>query len=74
MPKPTRRGFLATSGAALGVRCAIPLALSGSGRRIPGRFKTKSRKAMRAVERVVSYVPLNLRREALDFVKLGEGR
>ncbi|MBU2992661.1 Tat pathway signal protein [Octadecabacter sp. 1_MG-2023] len=53
MPKLTRRGFLATSGAALGVRGVTPLARSGSGRRILTLVYDKSLGMMRAVERVV---------------------
>lgn len=53
MPKLTRRGFLATTGAATMVRGAAPLARSGSGRRILTLVYDKAAGAMRAVERVV---------------------
>lgn len=53
MTKLTRRGFLATSGAALGARGIAPLARSGSGRRILTLVYDKSLGMMRAVERVV---------------------
>lgn len=53
MTKLTRRGFLATSGAALTVRGAAPLAKTGSGRRILTLVYDKAIGAMRAVERVV---------------------
>jgi len=53
MPKLTRRGFLATGGAALGVRRIAPLAKSGSGRRILTLVYDKSLGMMRAVERIV---------------------
>lgn len=53
MPKLTRRGFLATSGATLGMRCVAPLAKGGSGRRILTLVYDKSLGMMRAVERVV---------------------
>lgn len=53
MSKLTRRGFLATTGAALGVRGIAPLARSGSGRRILTLVYDKGLGMMRAVERVV---------------------
>lgn len=53
MPKLTRRGFLATTGAATLVRGATPLTKSGSGRRILTLVYDKSLGMMRAVERVV---------------------
>ncbi len=53
MPKLTRRGFLATSGAALSVKAATPLARSGGGRRILTLVYDKAAGAMRAVERVI---------------------
>ena len=53
MSKLTRRGFLATTGAALGVRGIAPLARSGSGRRILTLVYNKGLGMMRAVERVV---------------------
>lgn len=53
MPNFTRRGFLATTGAALSVRGALPLARSGSGRRILTLVYDKSLGMMRAVERIV---------------------
>lgn len=53
MPKLTRRGFLATTTAALGVRSAAPLARTGSGRRILTLVYDKSLGMMRAVERLV---------------------
>ncbi len=53
MSKLTRRGFLATAGAAFGVRTLSPLARSGSGRRILTLVYDKSLGMMRAVERIV---------------------
>lgn len=53
MPKLTRRGFIASSGAALGVRMTAPIARTGSGRRILTLVYDKSLGMMRAVERVV---------------------
>ena len=49
----TRRGFLATTGAAALVRGAAPVARYGSGRRILTLVYDKALGAMRAVERVV---------------------
>ncbi len=49
----TRRGFLATSAATLGVRAAAPFARTGGGRRILTLVYDKSIGAMRAVERIV---------------------
>ena len=53
MPKLTRRGFLATTGAALSVREIAPLARTGSGRRILTLVYDKGLGMMRAVEKVV---------------------
>jgi hypothetical protein len=58
MAKPTRidltrRGFLASTGAALGVRGLGPLVKTGSGRRILTLVYDKGLGMMRAVERVV---------------------
>jgi hypothetical protein len=53
MPKLTRRGFLATTSAALGVRTVAPLARTGGGRRILTLAYDKGLGMMRAVERVV---------------------
>lgn len=53
MPKLTRRGFIATTGAALSVRSVAPLARTGSGRRILTLVYDKSLRMMRAVERVI---------------------
>ena len=49
----TRRGFLATAGAATVVRGAAPAARTASGRRILTLVYDKALGAMRAVERVV---------------------
>ena len=51
--KFTRRGFLATTGAAAGARIAAPLARSGGGRRVLTLVYDKSLGMMRAVERIV---------------------
>lgn len=53
MSKLTRRGFLATTGAAVGLRGVAPFARSGSGRRILTLVYDKSLGMMRAVEKVV---------------------
>ena len=53
MLKLTRRGFLATTGAALSVRGIAPLARTGSGRRILTLVYDKGLGMMRAVEKVV---------------------
>jgi len=49
----TRRGFLATTGAAVAARGIAPLAKSGGGRRILTLVYDKSLGMMRAVEKVV---------------------
>jgi hypothetical protein len=54
MPKLTRRSFLATTGAAIGVRSVVPLARSGSGRRILTLVYDKALGMMRGVERAIS--------------------
>jgi len=53
MSKLTRRGFLASTAAALGVRGVVPLARTGGGRRILTLVYDKSLGMMRAVERIV---------------------
>ncbi|MCF2869929.1 Tat pathway signal protein [Octadecabacter sp. G9-8] len=53
MPKLTRRGFMATTGAAFGVRAVAPIARTGGGRRILTLVYDKGLGMMRAVERVV---------------------
>lgn len=53
MPKLTRRGFRASTGAAISLRAATPLARSGGGRRILTLVYDKAAGAMRAVERIV---------------------
>ena len=53
MPKLTRRGFLAKTGAALSVRGIAPLERTGSGRRILTLVYDKGLGMMRAVEKVV---------------------
>jgi len=49
----TRRGFIATTAATLGVKAAVPLAKSGGGRRILTLVYDKSLGMMRAVEKIV---------------------
>ena len=49
----TRRGFIATTAATLGVKAVTPLAKSGGGRRILTLVYDKSMGMMRAVERIV---------------------
>jgi len=51
--KFSRRGFLATAGATLGLRAAVPLARSASGRRVLHLVYDKSLGMMRAVDRIV---------------------
>lgn len=53
MPKLTRRGFIAATGAATLVRGAAPLARAGSGRRILTLVYDKGLGMMRAVESIV---------------------
>lgn len=49
----TRRGFLATTAATLGVKSAGPIVRSGGGRRILTLVYDKSLGMMRAVEKIV---------------------